>query len=293
MLKRRNDMNSETSNSNNIKKIAIGTVTSVAVCSLLFIIIVQSVKASVINKTKIIPTTYSSTAVNVKKITIPKDNVKTEYNIRITDRSYKPTAKDISAKAAAALGIQDIRRLFGTGANLKGKIIDMAYWAVNPNTPHAQWAGDITIGKNLSYFFVVNSVTGECVNTGRNRYLNVDRSIDMDKALMGTMQDYKNLAIKIAKKYNLVSGKIVSAEYRGQGAVSNSTGRNSTMDILVKSESGQQTLITFSRHNQEFLGVQYDQWIKDSKSIKPLSPEEIKKLLAKSSKSSKSPHSKK
>lgn len=271
-------MGSKTTNLNNPKKIALGTITSVAVCSLSFIILTQSVKASVINQTKIIPTAYSPTVTNVTTRTVPKDNVKADYAIKISDDSGKPSDKDISAKDAAELGVRDIHRIFGTGIDLKGKTIDMSYWAVSSKNLRAQWCGDIIVDKNLSYFFIVDSVTGECLNIGQYKYLSKNINTDMDKNLIGNTQEYKDLAIKTAEKYNLVYGKIVSAEYLDQGAFSNSAGKNSTIDIMVKSENGQEAQLTFSRYNQELLTVGYDQWVKDCRIMEARMIEETQKV---------------
>ena len=68
----------------------------------------------------------------------------------------------------------------------------------------------------------------------------------------------------MAAKFHLVAGQIVAAEYYGQGYTSFKSGVNPDITMSVKSDTGQEAHLTFSRYNQELLGVEYDPWVKDA-----------------------------
>lgn len=260
-------MNIKTVDINNLKKIAIGTVAAIGICTLSFSGMTNSAKAAVVNKTESIPTTYSTTASNVNESKVPSGYVKTDYKVKISEYSVRPTAKDMSAEDAAELGAQDIWKLFGVDMN--GKTIEMRYSAVSSVQPRANWEGVVTFDKNLNYWFTVDAITGEYGTTGQNKYWSENIDTGMDKALLKNAEQYTSLAKEVAEKYQLVSGKIVSAEYDGQGYTSNNDGsaKNSDIMIMVTSENGQQAQLIFSRYNQEFLQVSYDNCVKAMKAF--------------------------
>lgn len=258
-------MNIKTFNYNNLIKVVIGTVVAIGLCTLAFSGLTNSVKAAVVNKSEVIPTTYSATASDVKKSDVPKGYVKADYKVKLTESANKSTTKDISAEAAAELGVQDLWRLFGV--DISGKTIEMTYHAVSSTQLRAQWLGMITVDKNLSYWFLVDAITGEHQTTGQNKYWSGDINVGFDSSLEKNPEKYTSLAKEVAEKYQLVPGKVLSAEYDGQGYIGNNDGsaKNPQIDLMVTSDKGQQAQLTFSRYNQEFLQVSYDRCVKDMK----------------------------
>ncbi len=275
-------------NRNNLSKVVIGTVVAIGICTLTFSSMTKSVKAAVVNKTEIIPTTYSTTASDAKDVL--KGYVKAAYKVTISKISCKTTKNDISAEAAAELGAQDLWRLFGVDMN--GKTIEMTYHSVSSTQLRAEWLGMISVNKKLSYWFLIDAVTGECRNTSQDKYISGNINVGFDKELDKNPEQYTSLAKEVAEKYKLVSGKVVSAEYAGQGYIGNNDGsaKNPEIDILVTSDNGKQAQLTFSRYNQEFLQVSYDSCVKDMKAFeeqcrkKALEESEIRKKALEQSK---------
>ncbi|KNF09082.1 hypothetical protein CLPU_4c01280 [Gottschalkia purinilytica] len=262
----------------NLKKVVIGTVAAIGTCTLSFSGLTQSVKAEVVNKTKIIPTAYSSSVSKVKKSVVPLGYVKATYNVEIGEYSEKPTAKDMSAEEAAELGAQNLWKIFGV--DLSGKTIEMTYSAATSDQPRAQWEGIITIDENLLYSFTVDSVTGEHRSTSQSRYWTGNINVGMDMDLVKDSSKYIALAKEAAKKYQLVSGQVVSAEYSSQSYISNDIGKNPGISIIVKSDNGQEAQLTFSRYNQELLSVEFDSWVKEAKILEEKIEKELREKAA-------------
>ena len=251
----------ENSNFTNLKKTAVGTILAVSICTLAFGVITQSVKASIINKTQIVPTKYSATENIIKKPNIPKGYVKANYKVKINESQSGLLTKGISGNKAAEIGASDLWRLFK--ADLNGKTIEMSYSPASDIVPSAYWMGIIKINENLTYIFSVDVVTGNCLDTGKERYWpadNIKTSMNLD--LMKNCETYLSKAKELAKKYNLVSGKIVSSKYASQGYNSSDYGKNSVIDVSVTSDTGQKAQLTFSTYNQEFICVEYDDLLK-------------------------------
>lgn len=254
-------------NIKNLKKVLVGTVAAIGICTMSFIGITNSVKAVVVNKTEIISTKYSATDSTLKDSNVPNGYVKAEYQVVLSKYSAKTTSKDMSAQAAAELGVQDLWRLFGVDMN--GKTVEMCYTAASSTQPRALWEGIITIDKNLNYWFTVDAITGEHQTTGQNKYWSSDINVGFDKSIEKNPDKYLTLAKEVTEKYKLVSGKVVSTEYIGQGYISNNDGsaKNPQIDIMVTSDNGQRAQLTFSSYNQEFLQVSYDSCVKDMKAF--------------------------
>ncbi|MHB8063821.1 MAG: Rossmann-fold NAD(P)-binding domain-containing protein [Ruminiclostridium sp.] len=270
-------MNNKTDNVNDFKKVVVGTIAAIGICVLSFSGLTNSAKAALVNKTESIPTTYSSTASEVKESGVPKGYVKADYHVKLLEFSDKPTVKDISAEAAAEFGAQDLWRLFG--ADLNDKTIQMCYNVVSSDMPRAEWTGLINVNENLCYGFMVDAVTGEVCSTSKLKYWSGNISVDFSKEQLKNSEQYTSLAKEAAEKYQLVSGKVVSAEYDGQCYIANNddSARNPEIFIMVTSDNGQQAQFTFSRYKKEFLQVAYDSCVKEMKAVEKKLEEDIKK----------------
>lgn len=256
-------MNSKMVNLSQLKKVALGTVALIGICALVFSGITQVAKASLVNQTKTIPTTYSTTVSHAKQHELPEGYVKAAYQVKLSEHSDKPSAKDMSMEEAAELGVQNLWRFFKV--NLDGKTIEMSYSATSSFNPRAEWEGIILIDKIPSYSFLVDAVTGEYRSIMQLKYWSGDINIGMDTALLKNHEQYATLARETAEKFQLVSGKIVDVELYSQGCIRDDPGVNPDITMMVQSDTGQQAHLTFSRYNQELLAVAYDAWVKDVK----------------------------
>lgn len=256
-------MNSKRTNLSQLKKAAFGTIAVIAVCTLVFSGITQAAKAALVNQTKTIPTTYLEKTSPAQPQEIPPGYVKAAYQVKLSAYSEKPVAKDMSMQEAAELGAQNLWRFFQV--NLNGKTIEMSYIPNSSFNPRAEWQGIIFEGEIPAYSFLVDAVTGEHRSIVQSKYFSGKISTGMDKSLLKNHEQYAALARAAAEKFQLVSGKIVTAEYSSQGYTSYKSGVNPDITMRVKSDTGQEAQITFSRYNQELLSVEYDPWLKDAR----------------------------
>jgi hypothetical protein len=268
-------MNAKTSNGHILKKISLGAVASISICAMLSSGMSQIVKASAIN----LLTTYSPTTNTVKQSTIlPPGYVKAAYNIKLTESSVKPNVTDISSEQAAELGAQNLWRIFR--ANLSNKTLEVSYKSSTPVQPHGEWTGRVTMDSMLSYSFIVDATTGEYYATAQTKYWNENINTAMDKALLKNPEKYTALAKDVAQKFRFISGKVISSEYVSQGSISNASGKNSDITLILTSDNGHQAQLTFSRYNQELLSVEFDGWLKDSKLLEAQAVKDMKKATA-------------
>ncbi|MGS0763766.1 hypothetical protein [Syntrophomonas curvata] len=256
-------MNSKTASFSQLKKVALGTAAIIGICALVFSGITQVAKASLVNQTNTIPTAYSTTGSHSEQHAIPEGYAKASYQVKLSEFSGRPGDKDMSMEEAAELGAQNLWRFFKV--NLDGKTIEMSYTANSSFNPRAEWMGIIFNGEVPSYSFLVDAVTGEYRAVGQSKYWSGDINVGMDQTLIKNHRQYAALARAAAEKFQLVSGKIVAADYYGQGYTYFKQSVNPDITMTVKSDSGQEARITFSRYNQELLGVEYDPWVKDAK----------------------------
>lgn len=248
-------------NKKELRRIVLETAATIGVCALVFAGITQTAFAVVTNQTATAPAAVSMDTAS--KSSIPAGYVKADYSVKLGQYSKQPTAKDISIDEAAERGVQDLWRVFGL--DLSDKTIEMTYNEVTSTQPRADWTGIVTISKNHTYYFSIDAVTGENRATQQEKYWDQGVDISMDTSLMTNHTEFDVLAKEINKKYQFVPGTVTSVEYAGQGYATNQSGaQNSSVEIQLKSENGQQAQLSFSRHNKEFLGVAYDCWVKEA-----------------------------
>jgi len=257
-------MNRIMSNKTEVRRIVFETIATIGVCALVFIGITQTAYSAIINQTNTLPAASSlQTSSQPPSSSIPAGYVKADYQMQLGQYSKPATAQDISKEEAAEIGAQSLWQVFGL--DLSGKTIEMTYNAVTSTQPRADWSGIVTINENHAYFFSVDAITGELRVTSQDKYWDKGVDTGMDKSLLTNHAKLDSLAKEIAEKYQLVPGKVASVEYYGQGFTSNPSGaKNADVAMRVKSANGQQAQLTFSRYNQEFLGVAYDCWIKEA-----------------------------
>jgi len=251
-------------NQKELRRIVLETAAIIGVCALVFAGITQAAFSAVTNQTATVPAAVSMETAG--KSSVPAGYVKADYTIELGQYSKQPTAKDISVEEAAERGAQDLWRVFGL--DLSGKTIEMTYNEATSTHPRADWTGIVTISENHLYYFSIDAVTGENRVTQQEKYWDEGVDTGLDTSLLKDHTEFDALAQTINQKYQFVTGKVTSVEYAGQGFCTNPSGaKNATVEIQVKSENGQQAQLTFSRYNNEFLGVAYDCWVKESAAI--------------------------
>jgi hypothetical protein len=105
-----------------------------------------------------------------------------------------------------------------------------------------------------SYYFSVDSVTGELFNIGHaDRTLEANVSVAFDAALDKNPQEFVTLARELAEKFNVVHGEVKSVEYNGQGYSVN----DPTISVDITGRNGENALMSFSRYDKELLGIVY------------------------------------
>lgn len=245
------------------QRIALETAAVIGVCALVFAGISQTAFSAVTNQTATVQAAYSTQVLNGGSASgIPTGYIKADYKLQVGQYSSQPAVEAISMEEAAERGAQDLWKVFGL--DLNGKTIEMTYNKVTSSQLRADWTGIVTIDKNLSYFFSIDAVTGEVRVTHMDKYWDENVDTGMDTSLMKNHIEYDSLAKTITEKLQLVAGRIASVEYYGQGFTTNPAGsQNSNVSLRVTSENGQQAQLEFSRYNQEFLGVDYDCWVKE------------------------------
>lgn len=272
-------MNSKSINFSQLKKIALGTVAAIGICTLVFSGISQVVEASAVNQTKTIPTKYSEPINQTQANQAPAGYVKAAYQTKLSEFSGQPGIQDLSLEKAAEIGAQNLWRFFGV--DLTGKTIDMSYYTPS-DSPRAQWEGIVFINKVPSYSFSIDAITGEYRTVGQEKYWSGNINTGMNKELIKNHEQYASLARKVAEKFQIVSGPIVSVEYYGQGYRSFKDGVNPDISMVVKSGNGQQAQLEFSRYNYELLNVAYDPWVKDARAHEQQIEKEMQERAAKS-----------
>ncbi|MEN6328655.1 MAG: hypothetical protein ABFD18_20920 [Syntrophomonas sp.] len=278
-------MNIKTINFSQLKKTVLGTVAAIGICTLGFSGMSQVVEASAVNQTKTIPTKYSTAVNQAQPNQVPAGYVKAAYQTKLSEFSGQPGIQDLSMEKAAEIGAQNLWKFFGV--DLTGKTIDMSYYTPTDSSPRAQWEGIIFINKVPSYSFSVDAITGEYRTVGQEKYWTGNINTGMDKELIENHGQYAALAKKVAEKFQVVSGQIVSVQYAGQGMSSfKDVGVNSDISMIVKSDNGQQAQLKFSRYNQELLDVAYDPWVKEARAYEQQIEKEMQERAAKSVKPS-------
>lgn len=225
---------------------------------------VSTMAATALEQNKVIsvPTTYAQVE-NVKlsipaedRRKLPQGYTRANYTIKDIDLEYYrdkvPTSIDMSREEAAEIGAQSLWEIFGF--NLEDQVIEMGYQPATDRLPRANWHADVYIDGTLRYHFSVDSVTDDLLTIGQARKLNENVSVAYDPALAKNHEEFIALAKELAEKFSVVNGAVQSVEYNSRGYSNN----DPTISFDVKGENGEITLMGFSRHDKELLGIIYD-----------------------------------
>lgn len=241
-----------------VKKSVLAAAMIIGTSTMMFQGFTQVAAAAEYNKTNTIPTSYVSymdQSSNTSKSSLPEGYKKVNYTVKDIDLAYyknqTPTSKDMVKKDAAEIGAQVLWSVYGL--NLEGQVIEMGYQPATDSIPRSSWYADVLINGERSYYFQVDSVTGELFGVGHSRMLDKNVSVAYDAALAKNPQEYVTLAKETAEKLNVVHGAVVAAEYNGQGYANN----DPTISFNIKGENGEVALMTLSRYDKALLGIGY------------------------------------
>ncbi len=246
-----------------LKKAALGAAAAITACTLVFGGLTQAVKAAELGKPASVPTRYSAPIAQTATASLPSDYEKADYQVKLHKLSGQGTAADLKMNEAAELGAQNLWRLFQ--ADLKGKTIVMSYHPATELDPRAVWYGEIAEENGQGYVFELDAITGSPRIARQEKHWKDAGPLGLDKKLQKQHDEFTKLAKEAAETNKLVRGPIASVEYVSQGYTSSDFGSNPDITFLVKSENGERAQLTFSRHNKELLGVEYNGWLEDSR----------------------------
>jgi len=238
-------MKTNRSEGKHVKKSVLAAVMIIGAGTMMFQGFTQVVAAAEYNKINTVPTSYVSymdQSSRTAKNSLPEGYKKANYT---------PTSKDMAKKDAAEIGAQALWSVYGL--SLEGQVVEMGYQSATDSLPRSSWYADVLINGERSYYFEVDSVTGELFGVGHSRTLNKNVSVAFDAALDKNPQEYAALAEETAEKLNVVHGAVAAAEYNGQGYSSN----DPSISFNIKGENGEVALMTFSRYDKALLGIGY------------------------------------
>jgi hypothetical protein len=242
---------------NESKKMVMGAVAAICICTLLFAGSSQAAKLAIFNKTKTVPTSYNMDSIKGSiNPAVPADYVKSNYKVKLVETPDKPAEKDMSMEKAAELGAQNLWRLYSAG--LDNQTIYMTYIPADESQSRAQWYGEVTINDVLFYTFQVDAVTGEYYFASRWDYSN-EQVVPLE--YLKDYQEFISLAKTTAIKYQLVSGNVISSEYIMQ----RTEGKYLVIDLKVTSDNGQEAELTFETHSKDLVYVAYNSEVKQEK----------------------------
>lgn len=234
-----------------------GTFALVVGCSVIFGGIAKAAVTADMGRTERIPTVYNQPAA-VQTKTAPVGYSKANYKVVSNPLEYyknkKPMEKDLTQEEAAEIGAQLLWEIYGV--KLDAATIYMGYDTGTINFPRASWSGDVSFGEtskkgDTSYYFSIDSVTGEGFSVSYERTLNVDVNLGLDLELEKNPKEYLKLAKELVEKKNLVHGKVKECVYNCQGYSSN----DPDISINVYGVNGESVLVTFSRYDQAVRGI--------------------------------------
>lgn len=241
------------------KKMFLTATVIIGTSTLLSLGILQAATAAEFKKTNTVPTNYANyigDSKQTERTSLLKGYKKANYSVGVIELEYyrnqMPTSKDMSKEEAAEIGAQALWGVFDV--NLEEQVIEMGYEQASDSLPRSTWYGEAIINGELSYYFSVDSVTGELFNIGRaSRTLDGNVSVAFDEALEKNPQEFLALAKELAEKYKVVHGEVKSVDYNGQGYSNN----DPTISIDITGENGEIALMTISRYDKELLGISY------------------------------------
>lgn len=253
-------MKTESSKGKRVKSTVFAAALLIGASTMVFQGLTQTAMAAEYNKNNTVPTSYVSCVTQSSDTTtqnsVPKGYKKANYTVKDIDLEYyknqTPTSKDMSKEDAAEIGAQALWSTYGL--NLEGQVIKMGFQPVNDSLPRSNWYADVYINGVLSYYFDIDSVTGDLFAVGYSRTLDKNVSVAYDATLAKNPQEYETLAKETAENLNVVHSSVTSVDYNCQGYSNN----DPDITFVIKGENGELASMTFSRYDKTLLGISYN-----------------------------------
>ena len=209
-------------------------------------------------KVETVPTSYQVS--DSLETALPQSEIKGEsggkanYSVSMDSlNTGTPTNVDLTMEEAAEAGTGYLRDIFGL--DLEGAYVYMSYCPGTETFPRAFWSGDVLFQKEQTpestrWTYMVDAVTGELFNIGYDRQLDVNVPLGLDVALEKDYGIYAELAKKKTEECKLIDSPVDRVEYNCQGYA----GNDPTIAVDVIGKNGEIVNMSFSRHDQMFLG---------------------------------------
>lgn len=242
----------------NIIKLTAATFAIIGAGTIFFNSAAEMTLAANNGKVETVPTSYQvsdslETSLPKPQVT-GKDSKKANYSVSMDSlNTGTPTDVDLTMEEAAEVGAGYLSGIFGL--DLEGAYVYMSYDPGTETFPRAFWTGNVLFQKeqtheSTSWSYMIDAVTGELFNISHCRHLDVNVPLGYDAELEKDYGIYAELAKKKAEEYKLIDGPADRVEYNGQGY----SGNDPTIEVDIISKNGEIVNMSFSRHDQEFLG---------------------------------------
>ncbi|MCG7345537.1 hypothetical protein MHZ92_15490 [Sporosarcina sp. ACRSL] len=247
-----------------LKKTVLTAVVAIGASAILFQGVTLGMTEAEFKKTNTIPTSYANVTASLPQAapnSLPEGYTKANYTVGAHNNEWYhtqiPTSKDMTKEDASEIGAQALWEIFDL--NLEGQVIEMGYQQPSEGYSRSIWTAEVMINDERSYFFTVDSVTGELISIGRFQTLDRKAIPAVDAALEKNPQEYVALAKKLAEKYNVVHSTVKSVAYDGQGYATNGQGSYAPqIDVEITGENGEVALMIFSRDDGALVQINFN-----------------------------------
>ena len=227
--------------------------------------LIHAAPAEAVKKTTTISASYgdhSASSTTVIKDSLSEGYKKANYTVKVVG-SQQPTSKDMAKEDAAEIGAKAIWEMFGQ--NLEGgQVVEMSYQKPGNDRPdllpRSKWIADVQINDKLSYYFSVDSETGEIFHLGRHRKFD-EKVPAFNEEVANNPQEYVEAAKKLAEKYNIVNSPVKSIEAGGQSV---SDINDPAIGFQITGENGEVASMQLSLKDKEILELTYNTEMKHS-----------------------------
>lgn len=254
---------------------------AVAACTLLFNGLSEAALAAEASHPESYPADYQVTPLVDVRSALPEGYTPANYTVAWSTMhdAVPPAAGDLAMDEAAELGAQMLWEIFGV--NLEGETLGMWYTPAGDYNLRATWGGIVRIpnasGKEESYYFTVDALTGQRLTATHDRRLDVDLPLGPDWSLRNNYDAYLPAAQAAVEKLQLLEGEIASTEFGGHGYRNN----DPTISLGVYNAAGDQAQVELSRYDKELLSVSYPEAVKRADVVAKRMQEDIEKEVLK------------
>lgn len=242
-----------------MKKTMVGAIGAIAVSTLLFGGICQSVKAIELNRVKSVPTTYS---INLNESNNLESLFVDPKNVQIVNDVQYPEF-ELEKSEVVQLVYNQLQSIFQI--DVQDAIIQLTYEPVSSMQKRAMWQAKVNINENLLYEISMDAITGENYTTAKRIFHNAHVEKGINKPLLMDHETYETLVKEYTENLGLVHGEIKTVKYVSQGFDENENGlKNTIITFLVETNEGDQVQVSVSTYNNELLSIEYRSWLEQA-----------------------------